>query len=284
MRKTAIVATLFAATVTTAPVLADDFVPAISVTGEATVSVVPDLASIDAGVASGAKTAKEASDANSVAMGKVLLALKDAGIDEKDYQTSRISLQPQYASSRSSEASPIVGFRASNSVTIKIRDVAKVASVIDTLVGAGANDIGNISFEVTQGSKLLDGAREQAVADARRKAEIYAKAAGVTLGTPISISEGSTPAPPNAPDGGQSRRDGEFCPHRDGTGNAVGDGQCVLGDQDVCAMRNSAAARGGGTKSPPPAPVSTQQNARAGCRRRPAPQRAPAPAHRLLHR
>src|SRR5262249_16599914 len=76
-----------------------------------------------------------------------------------------------------------------------IRDVTKVANLIDTLVTAGANDIGNISFEVTQASKLLDDAREQAVADARRKAEVYAKAAGVTLGTPLAISEGGAPVP-----------------------------------------------------------------------------------------
>jgi uncharacterized protein YggE len=89
----------------------------------------------------------------------------------------------------------VVGFRASNRVTVKIRDVTKVAGIIDTLVGAGANDIGNISFEVTQASKLLDDAREQAVVDARRKAEIYAKATGVTLGSPLSVSEGGAPVP-----------------------------------------------------------------------------------------
>lgn len=191
---------IIAAVVTTAlqagPALADEpFPPAISVSGEANLSVAPDLAQIDAGVASDAKTAKEASDANNAAMGKVLLALKGAGIPEKDYQTSRLSLQPQYAPNRTTGASPVVGFRASNRVTVKIRDVTKVAGVIDTLVGAGANDIGNISFEVTQASKLLDDAREQALADARRKAEVYAKAAGVTLGAPLSITEGGGPVP-----------------------------------------------------------------------------------------
>ena len=170
--------------------------PAISVTGEANVSVPPDLAQIDGGVATDAKTAREASDANNAAMGKVLLALKGAGIDEKDYQTSRLSLQPQYAtSSKAAERPGVVGFRASNRVTIKIRDVTKVASVIDVLVGAGANEIGGINFVVTQASKLLDDAREQAIADARRKAQIYAKAAGVTLGEPISISEEGAPTP-----------------------------------------------------------------------------------------
>jgi uncharacterized protein YggE len=167
----------------------------ISVTGEATVSVAPDLAQIEAGVTSDAKTAREASDANNAAMGKVLLALKGAGIDEKDFQTSRLSLQPQSAPNRTTGPSAIVGYRASNRVTVRLREVSKVAGVIDTLVAAGANDIGGINFMVSNASKLLDDARGQAVADARRKAEIYAKAAGVTLGAPISISEEGAPGP-----------------------------------------------------------------------------------------
>ena len=183
------------ATLLTAPTLAQTAPPpAVSVTGEATVSVPPDQAQIDGGVTSDAKTAREASDANNAAMGKVLLALKGAGIDEKDYQTSRLSLQPQYAPNRSGP-SPVVGYRASNRVTVRLRDVAKVANIIDVLVGAGANELGGINFMVSQASKLLDEAREKAVADARRKAEIYAKAAGVTLGEPLSISEEGGAAP-----------------------------------------------------------------------------------------
>jgi hypothetical protein len=195
MKKPAVLAAVFAIALLATPARADDFPSAISVSGAATVSAAPDLAQIDAGVASDGKTAKEASDANNAAMGKVLLALKGAGIAEKDYQTSRLSLQPQYATNRTNGASPVVGFRASNRVTVKIRDVTKVAGLIDTLVTAGANDIGNISFEVTQASKLLDDAREQAVTDARRKAEIYARATGVTLGAPLSVSEGGGPVP-----------------------------------------------------------------------------------------
>ncbi len=186
---------LAAATLLAPPVLAQTTPPAaISVSGEATVSVAPDQAQIEGGVTSDAKSAREASDANNAAMGKVLLALKGAGIDEKDYQTSRLSLQPQYAPNRSGP-SPVVGYHASNRVTVRIRDVTKVANIIDLLVGAGANDIGGINFVVSQASKLLDDAREKAIADARRKAEIYAKAAGVTLGEPLSISEegGSVP-------------------------------------------------------------------------------------------
>jgi uncharacterized protein YggE len=175
------------------PALAQSETPAISVTGEATISVPPDQARVEAGVTSDGKTAHEASEANNVTMGKVLLALKAAGIDAKDIQTSRLSLQPQSAPNRSTNA--IVGYRANNQVTVRVRDVTKVADMIDLLVGAGANDIGGINFMVSQASKLLDDAREQAVADARRKAEIYAKAAGVTLGAPLSIAEEGGPAP-----------------------------------------------------------------------------------------
>jgi len=189
-------ALMLAATVLAAPALAQPIPPAISVTGEASVSVPPDQAQIDGGVTSDAKTAREASEANNAAMGKVLLALKGAGIEEKDYQTSRLSLQPQFATpSKVTERAGIVSFRASNRITVRIRDVTKVANVIDVLVGAGANDIGGINFTVTQASKHLDEAREKAIADARRKAEIYAKAAGVTLGEPISISEEGAPSP-----------------------------------------------------------------------------------------
>ena len=191
-----LVVAIVTGTLLVTPALAQVTPPAaISVTGEATVSVAPDLAQIDGGVTSEARTAREASEANNTAMGKVLLALKGAGIEEKDVQTSRLSLQPQYAPNRPGP-SPVVGYRASNRVTVRLRDVTKLASVIDTLVGAGANEIGGINFRVSQASKHLDEAREQAVADARRKAEIYAKAAGVTLGAPLSISEDGNAPPP----------------------------------------------------------------------------------------
>src|SRR5205085_3891726 len=126
-------------------------VATISVTGEASVSVPPDLALIDAGVSTEAKTAREASEANNAAMGKVLLALKGAGIDEKDFQTSRLSLQPQYAPNRSGP-NAVVGYRAANRVTIKLRDVSKVAPMVDLLTGAGANELGGISFMVSSAS------------------------------------------------------------------------------------------------------------------------------------
>src|SRR5207244_11314390 len=127
----------------------------ISPPGAATVSVPPALAEIDADVTTEAKTTRAAPVANKPAMGKVLLPLTGAGIDEKDYQTSRLSLQPESAPNRTAGPATIVGYRASNRVTIRLRDVTKVASAIDTLVGAGAHDIGGINFTVSQASKLL---------------------------------------------------------------------------------------------------------------------------------
>jgi uncharacterized protein YggE len=187
------VAVVLAGGMLAAPALAQvSPIATITVSGEAQVSAPPDLAQIDAGVSTEAKTAREASEANNAAMGRVLLALKGAGIEEKDFQTSRLSLQPQYAPNRSGP-NAVVGYRAANRVTIKLRDIGKVAGTIDILVGAGANELGGINFMVTAASKLLDDAREQAMADARRKAEIYARAAGVTLGSPVSISEEGAP-------------------------------------------------------------------------------------------
>ena len=170
--------------------------PTISVTGEAAISVPPDLAQIDSGVTTEAKTAREASEANNKAMGVVLLALKNTGIAEKDYQTSRLSLSPQSAPGRNPNAPfQIIGYRASNRITVTIRDVTKVADTIDVLVGSGANEISGISFMVAKASKLLDDARVEAIADAKRKADIYAQAANATVGTPISISEETAPGP-----------------------------------------------------------------------------------------
>ena len=170
--------------------------PTVSVTGEASISVPPDLAQIDSGVTTEAKTAREASEANNKAMGGVLQALKNAGIAEKDIQTSRLSLSPQSTPGRNPNAPfQITGYRASNRVTVTIRDITKVADTIDVLVGSGANEISGISFMVSKASKLLDDARAEAIADARRKAEIYAKAANISLGAPISISEETAPGP-----------------------------------------------------------------------------------------
>jgi uncharacterized protein YggE len=164
----------------------------ITVTGEGEVAIVPDLAIMGGGVTTAGKTAREASEANAKMMTAVMAALKAAGIAEQDVQTSRLALYP-VRDNKTSER--VTGFQATNQVSIKIRDVAKVADIIDRLVAAGANDISGIQFVVSAPSKPLDQAREAAIADARRKAEIYAKAANVKLGAAFSISEAGTSMP-----------------------------------------------------------------------------------------
>jgi uncharacterized protein YggE len=165
----------------------------VTVTGEATVNVAPDTAVIRVGVNSTAKTAREASDANGKQMTAVIAAIKNADIAARDIQTSRLSLQPQYDPNRSGTAR-LLGFQAANQITVNVRDIEKLAGIIDQAITAGANEMSGLEFVVSQQSKLLDQARDEAIVDARRKAELYAKAAGARLGAVVSISEeGSSP-------------------------------------------------------------------------------------------
>lgn len=167
----------------------------VTVTGEATIAVAPDTAMIRIGVGSLDKTAREASDANSKQMTAVLAAIKSNGISERDVQTSQLSLQPQYDPNKAGTAR-LTGFQATNQVTVRIRDIGKLATLLDAAIAAGANEMSGIEFVVSDQSKLLDRARDDAIADAHRKAELYAKAAGARLGHVVAISEeGSAPPP-----------------------------------------------------------------------------------------
>jgi uncharacterized protein YggE len=165
--------------------------PQIRVSGEGTVSIEPDVAQLRAGVTTDAKTARDAAEANSRAMSAVMTAVKALGITERDVQTSRYAIQPIYEQHGQPGRNRISGFQATNSLTLKLRQLDRVGEVIDRLTAAGANTLGGVEFIVSDPSKHLDEARAQAVADARRKAELYAKAAGVTLGQPFSIIEQS---------------------------------------------------------------------------------------------
>ncbi len=165
----------------------------ITVTGDANVAVAPDTALMRIGVTSQGKTAHEASAANSKQMTSVLAAIRDTGIPDRDVQTSRLSLQPQYDPNKNGTAR-LLGFQVTNQVTIKVRDTDKLPTILDRAIAAGANEMSGIEFVVSEQSKLLDQARDDAIADARRKAELYAKAAGVKLGRVLTIvEEGSSP-------------------------------------------------------------------------------------------
>ena len=175
--------------------------PGIVVMGEGSVRVTPNNAQIRIGATVRSNTVTEAVATNSKLMAAVIAALKAAGIAENDIQTTRFSIQPVYtpATSFSSGAGAtpkLAGFSVSNNVNVTIRDPDKIGDLIDRAVAAGANDIGNVSFSNSDASKVLDQARVAAIADARRKAEVYAKAAGVRLGTVQWITEETGSRPP----------------------------------------------------------------------------------------
>jgi uncharacterized protein YggE len=167
----------------------------VTVTGEATVAIAPDAAVIRIGVNSQGKTAREASDANAKQMTSVLTAIKDAGVADRDVQTSRLSLQPQYDSNKNGTAR-LLGFQVTNQLTVKIHDIDKLPNLLDRAIAAGANEMSGIEFVVSEQSKLLDQARDDAIADGHRKAELYAKAAGARIGQVLSIVEEGSSAPP----------------------------------------------------------------------------------------
>ena len=115
--------------------------------------------------------------------------LKAAGIAAKDIQTSALQLNPRYAPGRGDSAPSITGYTATNQVRVTLRDVAPAGEILDALVTLGANRMNGISFDVKDAEKLRDDARKDAMANARRRAELYAAAAGVTLGPVVTISE-----------------------------------------------------------------------------------------------
>jgi uncharacterized protein YggE len=175
--------------------------PAITVSGTGTVSAAPDTGHVTAGVVSEAATASEAARANATAMATVLAAIEAAGVEKKDVRTQGFSVTPVYEHYEMvqgrARAPKIVGYRVANQVVVKIRAIDKVGDVLDRVVSAGANEIQGISFSIAEPAPLFDEARKRAVADARRRAEVYATAAGVSLGRLLRLDEsaGFVPMP-----------------------------------------------------------------------------------------
>ena len=161
----------------------------VIVNGEGSVTVQPDYARITTGVTTRAKTVKEATEANTKLMAAITAALQDSGIEPKDIQTSRFSVQRVYAPPQPNTEPRLSGFSVSNQLSVTIRHIATVGTILDRLIAAGANDLGGVEFLHSDLSKALDRAREAAVADARRKAELYARAAGLELGRVAWITE-----------------------------------------------------------------------------------------------
>ncbi len=163
----------------------------VEVTGEASVSATPDFARVTLGVTTTGKDAREAAAANAKAVNALISVIKGEGIAPADIQTSSLSIAPQFSNPRSGGSSEpsIVGYSVSNMVTVTVRDLSRLGSLIDKAVEAGANAMYGVAYGENDPSGLLDKARPLAVADARRKAEIYAGAGGAKVGRLMELSE-----------------------------------------------------------------------------------------------
>jgi hypothetical protein len=174
----------------------------VSAVGEARVA--PDTAIVSLSVVRNSQTAQVAVDSNSQAMNAVTAALKAEGIDSKDMQTSNFSIQPQYRHFQPKEDGTIdppevVGYEVTNTLTVKIRDLAKVGAILDRSVKLGINQGGQIVFTNNDPEGALSDARRQAVEKAMAKARTLTQAAGVTLGDVVEIGESVQPPMPPQP-------------------------------------------------------------------------------------
>lgn len=173
-------------------------VKGITVQGTGRVTISPDLATISLGVQSQSGTAAKAQSQASAAMSRIIGAVKAQGIADADLTTQWISLQPQYDNTIGSSIPRLLGYQASQSMSIKVRHIDKAGAVIDAAVAAGASQVGGISFSVADPTSATAQARSAAVADARAHATALAQAAGISLGAVISLSE-VAPAPTPIP-------------------------------------------------------------------------------------
>jgi uncharacterized protein YggE len=166
----------------------------VSATGE--VTRVPDVAIISAGVVSRAATASAAIQDSATRMSQVLAALKRAGVEERDIQTSSVSLNPEYRYPEN-QSPQLTGYTASNQVTIRFRDIRTSGKILDTLVSQGANQINGPTLTVDKPEAALDEARAKAIAIGRARAELYARSMGLRVARIVAISEsGGYAAPP----------------------------------------------------------------------------------------
>ena len=168
----------------------------VSASGE--VTRVPDLAIISAGVQTLQPTATGAIEQNATRMERVRAALKRAGIADRDIQTSSINLNPEY---RYVENQPpvLTGYRASNNVNVKFRDLKRTGAILDALVAEGANQISGPNLTIDKPETAYDEARIKAIAAGQARAELYARALGKRVVRLLSVSESGGYAPPPMP-------------------------------------------------------------------------------------
>jgi hypothetical protein len=167
----------------------------ISVGGEGKVSGAPDIAVLTLGVSALAPSVKDARDQAATAMNGIVDSIKGNGVDGKDIQSTQFSIQPEY--DYRGDTQELRGYRVTNIVTARLRDIDNTGKVIDDAVAAGGDltQVQGIDFTIDDPSKLQDEARAEAVEDAQTKAERLADLAGVKLGKPLSISESGVASP-----------------------------------------------------------------------------------------
>jgi uncharacterized protein len=167
----------------------------ITVQGTGKVSLTPDLATLSIGIQAQGSTAAKTQSAASAAMTKVIAAVKAKGIAQKDLATAWLSLGPQYDYSGGSTLPRIIGYQATQSLSITVRKIDDTGPIIDAAVSAGANTVSGITFSVADPVAATAQARTAAITDAKARAAALASAAGVSVGSPLSITETSAPAP-----------------------------------------------------------------------------------------
>lgn len=165
-----------------------------TVTGEGKASASPDVAVVNAGVTAQGATVKQVQQELNTKINAVNEAVKKLGVDARDIQTTNYNISPTY--DYQSSVQRITGYQANTNVTVKVRDLDRANEVIDAATASGANQVGGISFELSDKSKTEDEARQKAVTDAKNKAEMAAKTAGFTLGRIINYSENVGGMPP----------------------------------------------------------------------------------------
>lgn len=179
-----------------APALADGLARTVTVVGEGKATAPPDMATINTGVVTEAAHAGEALAANNTAMEKIMEVLRKQHVAAKDIQTTSFQVRPTYEPRPQRGTPPkIVGYRVTNQVRVRVRNLPELGEVLDALVSAGSNRVSGISFGIDDPTGVLNQARNRAVADARSRATLYAQAAGVVVGKVIRISEQAIAVP-----------------------------------------------------------------------------------------
>ena len=178
----------------------------ITVSGSATISVEPDLAILDMGVEAFGKTVSFARSDAAIAMDAIVSSLKSEGVLEKDIQTQRLNISPKYEweeisiGSQVTNKQVLTGYSVSNYVRVKIRDLDHVGKIVDSASESGGDfvRVNGISFNLEDTYNLMPQLREQAVQNAFMKANEYANAAGLSLGSITSLSEVGSSSPSSA--------------------------------------------------------------------------------------